>query len=247
MERRKFLEAGRYLHKFEGLGPAGCEALGRARTLAKAGFGPDCEPAGNGYVRYSLLSGRCGRLRDISEGFLNHMARYCAFRAFEFRTQNTGPDLNHMLQCNFAEEFGKAPLDAVEPAKSATMVDGRMLPHEWLLTPDGWRKTDGVSHGDDHFYPGPTDIAWDLAGAIVEWRLGPQSTDYLLRRYKSVSGDDASDRLPGYTTAYVAFRMGYCKMAMESVADPEEQNRLRRDFSYYRSLAQSFLPLEQAA
>ena len=28
-------------------------------------------------------------------------------------------------------------------------------------------------HGDDHFFPGPTDIAWDLAGTIVEWELAP--------------------------------------------------------------------------
>ena len=41
------------------------------------------------------------------------------------------------------------------------IADSRMQPHEWLLTPAGQvLKTDSGSHGDDHFFPGPTDIAW---------------------------------------------------------------------------------------
>ena len=42
-----------------------------------------------------------------------------------------------------------------------------LAPHEWLRLDDGnVRKTDAIAHGDDHLFPGPTDIAWDLAGAI---------------------------------------------------------------------------------
>ena len=33
-------------------------------------------------------------------------------------------------------------------------------------------KVDAAAHGDDHGFPGPVDVAWDLAGAVVEWELG---------------------------------------------------------------------------
>src|SRR5436853_406434 len=59
------------------------------------------------------------------------------------------------------------------------VVDGRMNPHEWLGTADGrLLKTDGATHGDDHFFPGPTDIAWDIAGAAVEWNLHPDALTF---------------------------------------------------------------------
>ena len=52
------------------------------------------------------------------------------------------------------------------------IVDGRLQPWEWIVTRQGvLLKTDASSHGDDHFLPGPTDIAWDLAGVIVDWDL----------------------------------------------------------------------------
>src|SRR5207302_4552914 len=66
---------------------------------------------------------------------------------------------------------------ALLATKNPVLVDGRMQPHEWIRSKDGTIiKVDGCTHGDDHFFPGPTDIAWDLAGAIVEWSLDRKST-----------------------------------------------------------------------
>jgi hypothetical protein len=127
------------------------------------------------------------------------------------------------------------------------LVDGRMLPHEWLLTAENPVKTDGVSHGDDHFFPGPTDIAWDLAGTIVEWDLDPQSSEYLLRHYQMVSGDDPGERLPAFLQAYAAFRMGYCKMAAESMCGRLEGERLWSAYRQYREFTKAYLPQGMAA
>ncbi len=46
-----------------------------------------------------------------------------------------------------------------------------MLPHEWIRTASGFLKTDAVDHQDDLFFPGCQDIAWDIAGAIVEFGI----------------------------------------------------------------------------
>jgi hypothetical protein len=80
-------------------------------------------------------------------------------------------------------------------------------------------KTDGVDHHDDHFWPGPRDVAWDLAGAQVELGLGPEAMEFLVAAYAAHSGDaSVTARLPLHRTAYLAYRMGYAAMAAEALA-----------------------------
>jgi len=127
-----------------------------------------------------------------------------------------------------------------------------MHPHEWVRAADGaadrktW-KTDAASHGDDHFFPGPTDIAWDLAGAIVEWELDAAASAFLLAEYRRRSGDDAEARLPGYLLAYALFQLGYAEMAADAMRGGEEEVRLRHDAQRYRRWARNLRPLTVAA
>ncbi|MGZ4845604.1 MAG: hypothetical protein ACXVJ1_12730, partial [Candidatus Angelobacter sp.] len=115
--------------------------------------------------------------------------------------------------------------------------DGRMQPHEWLLSKEGsLLKTDSGSHGDDHFFPGPTDIAWDLAGAIVEWQMNEEQTTEFLDRYRRASGDDASVRIDGFIKAYAVFRLAYCLMAANAMSGSDEQPRLQRAADVYKDV-----------
>ena len=114
------------------------------------------------------------------------------------------------------------------------VADGRMQPHEWLQTAHGpMLKIDSGSHGDDHFFPGVTDIAWDLAGAIVEWRMNVEQVDSFLDLYRRASGDDAGSRIGGFVTAYAAFRSAYCRMAANALQGSDEQARLEEAAAQY--------------
>jgi len=118
------------------------------------------------------------------------------------------------------------------------IADGRMQPHEWLLTQEGLLlKTDSGSHGDDHFFPGPTDIAWDLAGAIVEWRMNEQEARDFLDRYRCASGDEPSARINGFIRAYAVFRAAYCLMAANAMKGSDEEARLRDAAGEYKKMA----------
>jgi hypothetical protein len=251
MERAKFLSHdGRRFYKFEGLGKFGAAAYERAQALGAGGFSPGVRSIDDGYIEYEFVVGRPARSRDVSPALLDRIAAYCAYRAEEFRdSSGHSEDLESLIRCNLQEEFGAGTEDACTEleVRFPVLVDGRMLPHEWLLAANQAIKTDGTSHGDDHFFPGPTDIAWDLAGTIIEWELGTESADYFLRRYQELSGDNPRDRLPGYLQAYAAFRMGYCKMAAESMKDTAEGERLWREYSRYREVAKSRLPQGAAA
>ena len=89
-----------------------------------------------------------------------------------------------------------------------------MLPQEWLQTGSGYVKTDAVDHHDDHFFPGCQDIAWDIAGAAVEWGFPVEA---LADRYLRLQADPSlRSRLGFYITAYKAYRLGYCTMATET-------------------------------
>jgi hypothetical protein len=126
------------------------------------------------------------------------------------------------------------------------IADGRMMPYESILLNDGrLQKFDAADHGDNHFFPGPTDIAWDLAGAIVEWRLNAEAADCLLNEYRRISGDAVHKRLPDYAVAYSCFRMAFAQSAANSTSDYSERARLQRDADAYRNMLLALL--EQSA
>jgi hypothetical protein len=113
-----------------------------------------------------------------------------------------------------------------------------MQPYEWIATaPTKFVKTDAVDHGDNHFFPGPCDIAWDLAGIIIEWQLPSVLIEELLKEFRRQAGDDVGSRLPAYLLAYATFRTGFCKMARDSARGSDEEPRLHLAYVRYRQEA----------
>ena len=157
-ERRKYLHDGR-IFKF-----AGCH-FGRSRyerAQRLVDFGP--RPCGfnNGFLETEWVEGKPA---ELTEELLDTMARYLAFLRAEFATDRPvlAAALEQMIEVNTGQRV-EAPQEGVVVAG-----DGRMLPHEWIETRSGYVKTDALDHHDDHFFPGCQDIAWDIAGASVEW------------------------------------------------------------------------------
>src|SRR6185437_10657914 len=102
-------------------------------------------------------------------------------------------------------------------------------------------------HGDDHFFPGPTDIAWDLAGLIVEWSLDGDGSRVVLDEYSRIARDNAWPRLPNYLVAYCAFRMGFSVSAAQSLTDSAEQQRFGKEARHYREKLGNLLHTSIAA
>ena len=125
----------------------------------------------------------------------------------------------------------------------AVQLDGRMQWHEWLASGDSLVKVDALHHHDDHFFPGPSDAAWDLAGAIVELALDTGQARALIDAYEAATADrGVVARLPFFSAAYAAFRVGYAAMASESLAGTEDGRRfasVRR--RYERALRRALL------
>jgi hypothetical protein len=228
------------LFKFAGLGHYGNAVFEREKRVAAGGFGPMPREESDGFVSYPWLSSAQRSARplsssDLSEKILARLAEYCAFRRRAFTVELSNLDaLQKMAQHNL-RELGfdwSVELRLEHPV----IADGRMQPHEWLLNTEGkLLKTDSGSHGDDHFFPGPTDIAWDLAGAIVEWKMNDEQRTEFLDRYHRTAKDDASARIDGFVKAYTVFRLAYCLMAANAMNGSDEQLRLQRAAAEYRA------------
>ena len=249
-ERLKYLSSSeheeRRVFKFAGLGHYGDAVLERERKVAAAGFVPMPREESDGFVSYAWIDGRPLSSSDFSAEILAKIAEYCAFRLQAFSVELS--DLN-ALQEMADHNLRKLGLDLQVELRleHAVIADGRMQPHEWLLSKDGkLLKTDSGSHGDDHFFPGPTDIAWDLAGAIVEWQMNDQQAAKFLDCYHRASGDDASARIDGFVKAYAVFRLAYCLMAANAMAGSDEQERLQRAAARYRLVLEKIQPRTMA-
>ena len=244
-ERLKFLSSPREgeirLYKFAGLGDYGAEVFRREQRVAEAEFAAEPRNESDGFISYPWLSARPMSAADLNEDVIRRLAEYCAFRANAFAADSA--DL-HGLQQMAAHNLQQLGIEVQVSLQleRPVIVDGRMQPHEWLLTVNGnMLKTDSGSHGDDHFFPGLTDIAWDLAGAIVEWRMNQDQANTLLRNYRHLSDDNAAARIADFVVAYTVFRAAYSLMAANALHGSEEQRRMEKAAAIYR------LALEQHA
>lgn len=233
-ERRKILSPeGKTLFKFEGLGHYGDAAMERAQRLAEMGFAPRVESARDGFAAYEFVHGTPMQAAELDDEIIRRLAEYCAARVRMFPAGSVDTAaLRELVRVNSREGLGRE-LEAKLLVEHPVIADAKMQPHEWLRTPDGrMLKTDGASHGDDHFFPGPADIAWDLAGASVEWEMSPATEERFFAEYRKASGDDARGRMAAWKLAYTLFRLGYCQMAAEATGE----ERMRRAAERYRAL-----------
>lgn len=230
-ERRKFLQrtgSGPWLLKFAGLGRAGEERLERARALHAAGFTP--EPAG---LRHGFLAERwlehARPLVDVTADAVDRLAGYLSFRARHLPApaDSGAPltDLLTMAHTNVAEALGSDAATALdrwtpdrlaglETAVRRIVTDNRLHRWEWLRLPDGRMiKADALDHASAHDLIGCQDIAWDVAGGIVEFDLSDAQAGSLRRAVNAAVGLDQR-LLELLLPCYIAFQIGYWTFAM---------------------------------
>ncbi|HEX3699831.1 MAG TPA: hypothetical protein VHV27_04070 [Phenylobacterium sp.] len=244
-ERRKYrllTGEGAYVARFAGLGAVGAAKLARARLLAAEGFVPEPLALRRGFLLEPWLTG--GPL-DPAETrrprFLANLARYLGFRA---RCLPAGPEagatleeLREMTVCNVAELWGQdcaktvrerlAGLPRLAGELRRVYVDGRLQLWEWLRRPDGTLcKTDALDHAEAHDLVGCQDIAWDIAGAAVEFGLSPQQTRDLATEVAKLSDQAVNpEAVAGFQLCYAALQAGAWSLA-EAGADACEARRI---------------------
>jgi hypothetical protein len=260
-ERRKYLsEDGRVLFKYAGLGRSGLRRMARAEQLSEAGFTPEPRSFRDGFIASDFVPGRPLRRRAGQGEAVRRAAAYLGWLGRNARTgaDVTGDELFPMITRNVELALGQpglgrlAGLDAWRPRLAgapAVAIDGRLAPHEWIRSERGLLKTDALDHHDDHFLPGATDLAWDVAGFAVEWGLGETEARDFAAEAAAAAGDPTlPSRLPFYETAYLAFRTGWTQLAAQTMAENSDRRGLNRQQARYRArLAEALGRLEAAS
>ncbi|MGH9481440.1 MAG: hypothetical protein ACRD1L_05055 [Terriglobales bacterium] len=226
-ERRKFLtDRGKTLVKFAGLGSYGQQTAERARRLGAAGWGPALAPdaeAEPGWLRYRRLRARPLSARP-GRSWCEFAGRYLAWVRSEYRLGPPAPPspaLGEMVAINQERMLGIDPTSEAPPGVPVAL-DGRMLPIEWGQVNGSWVKFDATDHGDDPFFPGPADIAWDLSALAVEFgaaRGAAAAAAY--RRHSGETEAALAPRLRWHGLAYALFRAAYCSFAATRVGAPD--------------------------
>ena len=239
-DRRKFLAraAGKqWLVKFAGLGTMGRRKLEMARALRAHGLAP--EPAGlvHGFL-VECWHGGAARLQS-GEKPIAEIAHYLATRARLFPAEReegaSMQELYVMARRNVALLLGdeaaaglarwEPHIGSLERRVRRVRTDNRLDRHEWVRLADGrLSKTDGVDHFAAHDLIGAQDLAWDIAGATIEFGLSPLERAVLAAE---VGPPVDPELLEFLLLAYPAFRAGQCRLAAESTAEAAERQRLQ--------------------
>jgi hypothetical protein len=83
-----------------------------------------------------------------------------------------------------------------------------------------------MDHFDDHFFPGPQDVAWDVAGFAVEFGLDAGEADQFAGAVGAALRDPSLPaRLPFLTLAYLSTRLGYASLAASSLGPTPDARR----------------------
>jgi hypothetical protein len=247
LERRKFLlptADGTWLLKFVGLGSMGERKLARALSLHAAGFTPEVVGFRHGFLIERWIDGAVSldqRFGDRAR-VVEQVGRYLGFRARHFEAgAEQGASLKALagmarfntsqaLGDDAARDLDRLVQDAglLEGAVRRVETDNRLHTWEWLRAPDGrLLKTDALDHHAGHDLIGCQDIAWDIAGAIVELDLSESECQRLCRIVAGQSGHPVNpDLLALLTPCYLAFQMADHAMAVNTVV-PESAEAKR--------------------
>lgn len=248
-ERRKFrltTVEGRFVAKFAGLGKIGQRKLRRAQALAEAGLTPEPLALRGGFLLEPWIEGApCAQAPGPRDAFLETLGCYLGFRARSFpapaEAGATSDELFLMTQVNARELGGDelrgavvrrwTALDRAAPVRRVA-VDGRLHAWEWRRDVHGriW-KTDALDHCEGHDLVGCQDIAWDVAGATVEFSLDQAEIERLRRMVGAAAGRDIHPEALGRShLAYCALQAGLWSYAAEDV---EEARRAGERVGFY--------------
>ena len=238
-ERRKFLVSSggdTWLVKFAGLGRTGAQKLERARALHAAGFAAEPRALVNGFL-VERWQGGAARGRPP----LDVVARYLGTRARLFpAAPGRGATLSELLEMsrrNIGLALGEdaaAGLRIPDAVPVPVETDNRLDLHEWIEPEPGrWLKTDALDHHAAHDLIGSQDIAWDVAGAIVEFDLADDAAAAFVANVAHAAGRPVDASLAAFSiTAYSAFRLGQATLAAER-SPPAERARLEAKAAAY--------------
>lgn len=244
-ERCKFLarnSSGPWLIKFAGLGEMGARKLRDAEAMAAAGYGPAVSGESYGFLVQKWVEAKPLKAAHYDRGtFLRFLGSYLAFRATRLGSPGVGASLEALrrmaientsevlgVQAKRKIELRLSNFDALGARVRRVRTDNRLHTWEWLAGAHGFLKIDAVDHCEAHDLIGCQDIAWDVAGCIVEHDLTAEELPQLYLHMKAAGKNPDAGLVADMLPAYLAFQLGLWSTASGSDAHALAQGYARK-------------------
>ena len=196
----------------------------------------DLKPLRPGLVDRTALVERLGAYLGFRAAHLPAVGRSGA--SLEILCSMTAANVGEAMgaEAGRAVEIWRGRLADIAAAQHLVATDNRLHGWEWLVDgAGGLVKTDGVDHHAGHDLIGCQDIAWDIAGATVEFGLHDGERDHICHVVARSCGRAVqSDLLAFCRLAYPAFQLGAAHMA-GSRCDDADRRRWARETSRYEA------------
>ncbi|TWB48457.1 hypothetical protein FBZ98_10875 [Rhizobium sp. ERR 922] len=256
-EKLKFLLSNgeaRHLVKFAGLCDTATKQA-RGRVLSEASFTPPVLGTCHGFIVEPWVEGSPMTAEPASKEMVVQIGQYLGFRAGHLPAAHGGAslsDLCHMAVVNIGEALGSEIANHVErligqPHRLTkylrrTDTDNRLHRWEWVRRQDGrLMKTDALDHNASHDLIGCQDVAWDVAGACVEFDLSKAQRLHLAQIVAAEAGRDVrEDVLDVFEACYLGFQIGLWSLAAQS-QDTAERGRLTNAVARYEGRIRALL------
>ncbi|MDK4702224.1 hypothetical protein PH562_08205 [Rhizobium sp. CNPSo 4062] len=248
-EKLKFLLSdgeARYLMKFAGLCDAATKQA-RGKLLSEAGFTPPVLGTCHGFIVEPWAEGYPIAADPVSTEMVEQIGQYLGFRAGHLPAAHGGASLSDLCQMavvNIEEALGSEIADRIarligRPHRLTkylrrTDTDNRLHRWEWVRRQDGrLMKTDALDHNASHDLIGCQDVAWDVAGACVEFDLSKAQRPHLAQIVATQTGRDVrKDVLDVFEACYLGFQIGLWSLAAQG-PDLAERDRLTNAVARY--------------
>lgn len=226
MERRKFLmraDNSDWLVKFAGLDDLAHRRLKARAALTEAGFAPQYAGAAYGFLIETWVPPPRSDIAGRSGDDADHIGCYLGFRARHLPAPQGGASLSELramaifntgqaLGTDAAEILRKRLSGMTTPARGLRRADtdNRLHRWEWLPTGEGeMLKADAIDHCAAHDFIGCQDVAWDIAGAAVEFDFPEEARTRLAAAVMAeADADHTPDTLLVFEFCYLAFQIG---------------------------------------
>lgn len=257
-ERRKYLLVSNYyrksshwIAKFVGLGKYGLQNIQRADLLSDNGFSPPVHNLSSGFAIMEYVNGIPLNFNDVDVTLMEFLKRYLSFinENMSATLQVTYDSMIEMIYYNIENGLGREWCHYLEKMKNnykslyeenVVSIDGHMMPQDFIRTEKGIIKVDHIEHHADQFFHGCQNIAWDISGIIVEFHLDKKKRSEFIERIINID-PFLSRKISFFIIAYLAYRLGYAKIAAESLGNQKDALRFNITMKFYSELLQSEL------
>lgn len=262
-ERLKYLVRSgstTWLCKFAGLGREGEVKSACAAALTEANFIPPVAGLRHGFIIEQWLDDGADLETVPRARLVDRVSDYHGFRARHLLdVERPGASLSALREMalhNTAEALDETAArrlrislpDLADRRARPVVSDNRMHAWEWLRDGKGLVvKADAIDHARAHDLVGCQDIAWDIAGALVELRLRADELDQVRIIVEGHSGRGIDPLLVRFLLpCYLALQLGYYALAERALAFSTEAPRLHAARARYQGYLSSLLSKEQA-